>query len=227
MAYSTLECINGTICRVHSVADSDQTLLAKAETRFLSWCRDWIEVLNGSPRDLYNLRILAYSTMLALLVNLDTLERAVGRDGPDAAAKALPDACVWAMSPQASRCLRYAYATSKEAEHICAGSTPALHVPRAIFQAGLVFHCFGMFHSQPAAESLSEPAQYSELDQVLGRAFLTATDRGELERWENPKTARSKLLRLIDVFQRLGTWGMSARLTETLSNLAAYNHQQF
>ena len=160
------------------------------------------------------MRILLCSTYLALLVKLDLVERAMGREGPEEAERVSTTIEAWVNSPQACRCLIYANVVLKEIGDIRVGDEAAIHTPRAAFQAGLIFLCYASFGF--GAQQINAT---SELEAMLDEAFVSTADLVEASSLAQPIAARARSRLAIDALQRVGRWGLASRLATLLTHL--------
>ena len=215
MAYSSLECINALTCRRRKFSVLDDTSLSQLEDGLLAWCKKYQALWKRPQKEPFQMRILLCSNYLALLVNLDMLERAVGRDGPETAERASTVAKAWAASPQALRCLMYANVILKEIGETRIGDEAAIHSPRAAFQAGLIFLGYASFGFE--AQDVNAT---SELEAMLDETFVYTAEHVEACTLSQPITARAKLRLTIDALERVGRCGLASRLATLLNYLA-------
>ena len=107
------------------------------------------------PVDGFCLMVLWHSIFMALLVDFNRLERAIGRDG---STNLLSDddtiyATQWATSLDAKRCVLHAYLLQKALGGMQFDAEPAIHVPRCLFNAAIVWYCYTRFSRAPNTSS--------------------------------------------------------------------------
>lgn len=108
----------------------------------LSWHETYSEAVEQEASDHLCLLALWHWTYMTLLVDLDKLEVAIGREGPEAAQEAVPYVLDWVSTPESSRCILHAFLLQKQLQTLRFNQTPAIHAPRIIFSAAIVWYCY-------------------------------------------------------------------------------------
>ncbi|KAE9376327.1 hypothetical protein N431DRAFT_501240 [Stipitochalara longipes BDJ] len=141
-AYIKLQVIGGKIGedRLQDNLDHD-TVRAHQET-LLHWHEYYAESIEEEDPDHLCMTSLWHWTYMNLLVDLDQLECAIGRDGPDAAQEAIPYVSNWVSTPESSRCMLHAFLLQKKVQSLRFDQTPALHIPRILFSAVIAWYCY-------------------------------------------------------------------------------------
>lgn len=162
------------------------------------------------------LPVLWHATQMTVLADLDLLEKAIGRDGrclTQAEEAALDN---WTSSEESRVCVKHALMIHRRMEHTRAGCEPALHVPRALFWAGLVVSCHiraGTYDDADLAARSSSSHQDADGTSELGLAELHATViDGSL--------LKMTMFALADMLRTLGHWGLARRFADILTILA-------
>jgi Fungal specific transcription factor domain. len=147
-AYSILESINARLVEARRSDSFDSDVSNKISHMLICWWRTYSQGhLKLSQQDPFCLIVLWHSTFISLYADTDILEKAIGRDGNDAAMDTFYPVCQWASSLDADRCLVHALLIQRHLEAMRVSSEPAIHVPRAIFIASLAWLCFTRFTS--------------------------------------------------------------------------------
>lgn len=120
----------------------DQAAFDTHQQDLLGWYELYAESLGDDQPDQICVIALWHWTYMALLVDLDQLESAIGRDGPEAARDALPYVTNWATTPSASRCMLHAYLMQKQFQSFRFKAIPAIHAPRILFSAAIAWYCY-------------------------------------------------------------------------------------
>ena len=166
-AYTVLEgiCANvvenrlgGSTASMQSRSDEILDVLTSFHRRFLQESAAW----EADHMDMTILWHLAFMTMFA---DFDLLERAIGRDGADLSLEDQLTIATWANSDQGRRCVVHGLIIQKKLENLPLGFEPAIHVPRAMFRAGIAWFCYTRFgprqdanqRTMSAAENLDYP----------------------------------------------------------------------
>lgn len=213
-AYTALQRISAAFPRGEGPTTAEHSASIQTKNDLFTWCKTFKGLWVAPRRDPLQIRTLLCSTYLALLVNADTLERALGREGPEEAEKASTQARAWSESPRALRCLAYADALLREARNIRVCDEAAIHTSRAIFQAGVVFCASAMFDPPSTTFEAS-----SDLDQMLDDIFVPVSERPHLTDFCRSETIRTKQVLFVDALRRVGRWGLGPRLATLLDHL--------
>jgi hypothetical protein len=96
--------------------------------------------------DTFCLMVLWHSIFIHLLVDINRLERAVGRDGPENSSESDYEYTrKWATSIEAQRCVFHAYALQETVGSMPLNVEPAIHVPHCMFVAGVATYACNAF----------------------------------------------------------------------------------
>ena len=201
-----------------------------------------------SQSDSFCLIILWHTVFMNLLVNFNTLERAIGREGLDTSSTD-PDhlyALQWAASPEARRCIMHAYALESALGTMRLDTEPAIHIPHCLFLAGIASYCYTRFRRlSPQIASSQQELNFPEFNirgvSVPHHHFgnsVSATDlqsssnrRDGTRNEEHSEQGRqsadmavplgaSMLCTLTDMLQRIGHWGIARKFAGVLGTLS-------
>ena len=114
-----------------------------------------VAITSNYQMDGFCLMVLWHSIFMTLLVDFNRLERAIGRDG---STDLLSDndtdyATQWAASMDAKRCVLHAHLLQKALGSMRFDAEPAIHVPRCLFNAAIVWYCYTRFGRAPNTPS--------------------------------------------------------------------------
>jgi hypothetical protein len=108
----------------------------------LSWHEFYSKSVEDEETDHLCLLSLWHWTYMTLLVDLDQLESAIGRDGPESAQEAASYVSNWVSTPESSRCMLHAFLLQKQVQSIHFNQIPAIHIPRILFSAAMAWDCY-------------------------------------------------------------------------------------
>lgn len=178
----------------------------------------WWQTYHTTDQDPFCLSVLWHSIFISLYADMDLLEQAVGRDGRAPALKASAPAREWASSLNASRCLVHASLIARYLERMSISAEPAIHVPRALFSAALIYLCVAQYAPKHVvnAEAFASP----ELKLLGDGAAEVAYFPGNAQSSElSVVTDLDQLYGMIDLLQRGGRWGISQAFANVLSTV--------
>lgn len=92
-------------------------------------------------------KVLWYTVFIQLLTNLNTLERAIGRDGLGFEEDDLAYARDWANSKEAQRCILHAHALVHLLGSMRLDTEPTIHIPHCLFPAGIASYSYSKLRS--------------------------------------------------------------------------------
>lgn len=190
-------------------------LLNTFYTRFLQGTASW----EPDRMDMTILWHLAYMTICA---DFDLLERAIGRDGSQLSSEDRLAVTDWANSNDAKRCVIHGSIVQKKLEDLPLGSEPAIHVPRAMFRAGIAWFCYTRFgvrdngNRAVAAESLDFP-EFRLLG--VNPALLLFQANGYKHGLPTSAEINAALCGLTDLLRRIGHWEIARRFAAILGAL--------
>ncbi|KAJ5794867.1 hypothetical protein N7457_001466 [Penicillium paradoxum] len=211
-AYGILEGISARLIDARQSHEFDHLISQNTSNLLIQW---W-ETYNTTDPDPFCLPVLWHSIFISLYADMDLLEQGIGRDGRIQALEASAPAREWACSLNASRCLVHASLIARYLERMSISAEPAIHVPRALFSAALIY---------------LSVAQYAPKHIVHAEAFaspeMKLLDDGAAEGACFPGYAQSReisviadldqLYGMIDLLQRGGRWGISQAFASVLS----------
>ena len=156
---------------------------------------------------------------MSICADFDLLEKAVGRDGPYLAPGDQLLVTKWASSKDAKRCVLHGLMVKKHVEAIALGSDPAIHVPRALFQAGIAWFCYTKFREcdNAAYNTTFYNVDLQELKLFGTHPALLLFEANEFI--NGRRGAYGPLPVLTDLLRRLGHWEIAQRLAAILAAL--------
>ena len=209
---ATLESISAMACECQEPFSTTPHLAQKCQEMLVSWYETHLSTAPPDETLAYPLRILWHSNFILLSSNLDALERACGRDGPEEAREAIGYARQWANSQQATRSLIHAIRIIKHFESMSIGSKCPLQIPTCLYHCGIIWFCFGHFGDSNNG-SLME-CSFPELD--LAGMHLGEMDVAELRNSQAERKAANQVLSIVGLLQSMRHRGLSLSLASTL-----------
>ncbi|KAJ5360347.1 hypothetical protein N7517_009538 [Penicillium concentricum] len=213
-AYGILEGISARLIDAKQSQEFNHLVCQDTSNLLIQW---W-QTYRTTDQDPFCLPVLWHSIFISLYADMDLLEQAVGRDGRAPALKALEQVREWASSLNASRCLVHASLVARYLESMSISAEPAIHVPRALFSATLIYLCIAQFAPQHVvnAEAFASP----ELKLLGDGAAELACFPGNAQSSERSVvTDLDQLYGMIDLLQRGGRWGISQAFANVLSTV--------
>lgn len=199
----------------------------------IAWYRAYKSVFATSHEDPFCLVIYWHAVFIYISVDFDTLEGAIGRDkvgeGSEEQAEHIEYTKQWALSRSAKRAIVHAFFLQKEVGARRLDQEPAIHVPRAVFQAALALYCYTQF-GRDADVSTSSSSTYGpscdaddeEFPEIRLLGFKSAEVIFEIHGFRRQRPAPLKavtLCALYDLLQRIGHWEIARVFAKILGLL--------
>lgn len=193
------------------------------EDSLLRWYESFTRYQQVDQSDELSLIPLWHWTFMNLLVDLDKLESAIGRDGPDRGYQALEYVTTWASTKVAGRCMMHAFMLQKRLEASKFDGTPAIHVPRITFAAAIVSYIFVTYGpGNDPQNGLSNLFDTTAPEfRVLGADVkqLAYISRLTWNRNEASSVTAATLCVLNGLLERMSVWGLAGRFADILAHL--------
>jgi hypothetical protein len=216
--YCELEGIAASINEARALGALTETS-SHLELSLLHFHRNYLKLPSASMRDPFCLDILWHVAYISLFADLDRLELAAGREGYEKSQSHMAYVKEWARSPAARRCALHGMMILQQAEHSPIGTEPAIHVPRALYSAAMVWYSYTEHGSDDAEDVSAQLNDYPEFD-MLG--IDTATLLFEAHGFRNTRPSKLEsmtLVSLIDLLRRIGHLGISDRMATLLTSI--------
>ena len=142
-AYTVLEGISASIVehRLHGHSQAAHSNTGETMHTLLSFHRHFLQESATWEADHMDMSILWHLAFMTMFADFDLLERAIGRDGSDLSPEDVHKVTAWANSDDGKRCVVHGLIIQKKLENLPLGFEPAIHVPRAMFHAGIAWFC--------------------------------------------------------------------------------------
>ena len=218
-AYVELEAVGAQIvARRRQQAAWDQTWGAEME----STLRDFYDQnirnnkLRGSKADRFGLEVLWHAIFITLLVDINRLELAVGREGRDESSRQRSYADKWASSADCQRCAIHGALILRKLGSMSLNAEPPVHVPRVLYSAALIWYSYCVFGDGSDNGTFQSFPELSQLG-ISGQTFLAEVNGYQVGR---PRATQSTTLSgMVDLLFCMGHWGLSKALAEQISFL--------
>jgi hypothetical protein len=219
--YWKLENISGSISAA-KMLDSSPASSSRAEMSLLgfhdTYLRHSIDDATAAD-DPYSLEILWHSAFILISADLNRLELALGRHGYMESQLHLDHAKSWARSRNGARCAAHGALILRKSEALPLGSNVAIHVPRVLYWAALVWYCFLEFARDQSTQLAYEDLQFEE----FSRLGIKISDLLLREGWsesQQPTVMTSRILeRIVDLLTRIGHWTISRKFASLMISL--------
>ncbi|RVX66541.1 hypothetical protein B0A52_09417 [Exophiala mesophila] len=190
-------------------------LLTTFHSRFLQTAPPW-----GS--DSMDMTILWHLAYMSICADFDLLERAIGREGGTLSTEDQVLVTAWANSVDAQRCVIHGTIIQKKLENLPLGFEPAIHVPRAIFRAGIAWFCYTRFGTEVGGQRaiVPESLDFPEFKIVgVNPAALLFQANGYKHGRPSATEINAALCGLTDLLRRIGHWEIARRFAAILAAL--------
>ncbi|KAJ5320063.1 hypothetical protein PENANT_c025G01061 [Penicillium antarcticum] len=224
-AYAVLEGISMRVIssrktRVEQVPTSIEfdSLLTAFYTRFLERREQ------HSRNDPLQLEILWHLVYMETSADFNLLEKAIGREGTRLELAELSAILAWATSQDAARAILHASMIQKHVLAMSVVSEFAIHVPRALFWAGLAIICYMRFGSKsntPPHSSPLGPHRFPEFA-LFGMKDSTSIGGTGEHGIDDVFSQKTFLFSIIDLLDRIGHWELSRKFADILRAATAF-----
>lgn len=169
LRYAMLSGIGASIAECRYLKHLTFEMITKLESELISWHRTFPEhsgtgaeqatgtTATESP---FSLMPLWHYSFMTLMTDLDVLELAIGKDGPDVSSSVRQYVSSWISSPDSKRCLLHALLLQDFMVNTSMGSVIAIHTPRVLFAAAVCWACY-MLYQPSIASSTSLSANFA------------------------------------------------------------------
>ncbi|KAN0120296.1 Fungal specific transcription factor domain containing protein [Hyaloscypha variabilis] len=220
-AYAFLAGIAARICETRKLGELDES----ARSEFVKSLVEWHQEFSRSrdTTDPLCLMVLWHSTFMTLLADLDMLERAVGRDTPEALASSTEDFRRWVSSLDAKRCIVHGLLAHKHVKELQMGMEPAIHIPRTLFQAGMTLFCYTLPQVPPLDMGRDNSPQallaLPEMKLIDPSSAMYIFEPGRKCSDKISAIEASALCNITDLLQRIGHWEIARKYASTLESV--------
>ncbi|KAI4598797.1 hypothetical protein KJ359_002689 [Pestalotiopsis sp. 9143b] len=163
-----------------------------------------------------NTMVLWHMVFMTLYANLDTLERAIGRDGSELAQQVENDIHEWAASPPARRAVLHALLVLRLSEEWPIGSEPGIHVCKGLFHSAIIIFCFTKF--SPKSRCYTPTDDEISLPEIQAWNPASISPQANDNAWSTlmSPTDSSIICNHIDILYRIGHWGIARKYASIL-----------
>lgn len=222
-AYVKLEGLGVMISEDRLQDRLDQAAFNTHQQGLLSWHESYGESLGEDQPDQLCLVALWHWTYMNLLVDLDQLESAIGREGPEAARDAISYVTNWASTQNSSRCMLHAFLIQKRLQSFRFNDIPAIHVPRILFSAAVAWYCYIHYGRGNDAANSSVKLFDTSLPEfrAMGSNLSHLSYIASLS-WSQGATSSIKeatLCELGGLLQRMTEWGLAGKFANIVARL--------
>jgi hypothetical protein len=222
-AYIKLEGIGVKIGEDRRGGHLDQDAINSHQETLLSWHNSYAEAVEEEEPDHLCLLSLWHWTYMNLLVDLDQLESAIGRDGPEAAQDAISYVANWVSTLNSPRCMMHAFLLQKQVQSLRFNQIPALHVPRILFSAAIAWYCYIKYGPGNDALDASVTVFNTDLPEFrVARSNLRQLSCITSLSWNQGALSCIKgatLCELGGLLQRMNEWGLAGTFAKIVARL--------
>jgi hypothetical protein len=189
-----------------------ESMIVDFRRRLTTWYEAYLPSIRHPSRDPHCLLVLWHETFMSLYVSFDLLERVIGREGPSIRDGDLARIRGWVVEPEGQSCVIHAMLIYKRLQALPISTEPAIHVPRALFYAGLVAYCHAKFRPAEASHSDIDIPELRSSD--LG--LMSARNSAEPSTTTFRQFDSTTLYNITDLLYRQGHWELSRRFASIL-----------
>jgi hypothetical protein len=216
--YCELEGIAASINQAKELGALSSTS-SQLEHSLLQFHKSYLKQLVPAARDPFCLNILWHSAYISLFADLNRLEMAAGRDGFQSSQCHTAYAKAWSRSQEGRRCALHGMLILQSAENIRIGTEPAIHVPRALYCAAMVWYSYTEFGADNA-EDTSIPLDDCQEFEMMGIDSSTLLFEAHGFKASRPSKLESMtLVSLIDLLRRIGHAEISDRMATLMTSI--------
>lgn len=180
--------------------------------------------------DPLQLKILWHLVYMETSTDFNLLEKAIGREGTRLEPTELSAVRAWAASKDADRSILHAFMIKTHVQAMSVVSEFAIHVPRALFWAGLALICSMRFGSKANTSPHSSPLaphRFPEFALLDKNEFTPITEMSE-RGIDGAFFQKTSLFSIIDLLDRIGHWELARKFASILraaAVLVSDNHE--
>ncbi|KAL6884459.1 fungal-specific transcription factor domain-containing protein [Trichoderma evansii] len=192
-----------------------EAMIGNFRCRLTTWYEVYFPSIRQPSRDPHCLIVLWHEAFMSLYICFDLLERVIGREGLSMRDGDLARIRDLVAGLEGQRCVVHAMLIYKRLQTLPISAEPAIHVPKALFYAGLVVYCYAKFRPNEGSHSDIDIPELRSSD--LGRvsAQIPAEPPTASLRQFDP----SALYNITDLLRRQGHWELSRRFSSILEAL--------
>ena len=231
---------------------------AQYQAELLAWYEStaaashkWASPEQGMFQVTLNILALWHYTWLALHVDLNVLELAIGREGPEVSQSTIDYIDSWVSSDDSLRCLLHAWLLQDCISRMPPGPVIALHIPRVLFSAAVIWYCFITYNPNnvsAAARNHQIDSRLSSYIQSLPELHIMTHEREESRLWAGafPEAIGSRLINnnisrlqetlgavltqmkqqtlytLADLLRRSNSYGIASRMADIIEIMLSH-----
>lgn len=199
--------------RAYSLDSSSQQCFREC---LFKWYAEQANHFQTTAKYLGNTMVLWHIVFMTLYANLDTLERAIGRDGSELAQQIEDDIRAWAGSSLARRAVLHALLVLKLSEEWPIGSEPSIHVCKGLFHSAVIIFCFTKF--SPKSRCYTPSDEEISLPEIQAWNPASSSPQANDNAWSTlmSPTDSSIICNHIDILYRIGHWGIARKYASIL-----------
>ncbi|KAH8902247.1 hypothetical protein BR93DRAFT_932415 [Coniochaeta sp. PMI_546] len=221
-AYAILEGIGMQIFSLRSNFNASEVSVEAYQGVLTDFHQRFLRTQTQACHELLHLSILLNAVFMTVFVDIDLLERAMGREGSQLSPDELESLRAWASSENARSCVAHSLSIKTQIQKFNITSELAMHVPRALFWACLVLFCYIRFGSPPNQQQempLAGMDCNNNASSFGGRWDEENTLSSPSAHLVNDISMKASLFTMIDMLQHVGHWGLSRKFASILTTV--------
>jgi hypothetical protein len=225
IAYSSLANVGACAMDLSSPGRTPVNGLEANAQGLSKWHKIYLCDARDGSMDVQCLRVLYHQYSLLLYADFMLLERALSDRRTQADIEWIQ---AWATSSMAPPAMLHACLLQKHASDVKLGTVPPIHLPRAIFCAGVVFIAIYRYFPTPIGKTYISRWKADTLN-MHHAASIALGERQQIEQMASwvCETLNSRLSTMpyacINLLRKLGQWGVSEVFADTLQALLGHS----
>lgn len=166
LKYARLSGIGASIAECRYLKQLTFEMIAKLESELIFWHRTFPERMgtygdqtgpaaSTSTETPFSLMPLWHYSFISLMADINVLELAIGKEGPDVPLSVREYVVSWLSSLDSKRCLLHALLLQNVMVNTSMGSVMAIHTPRVLFASAVCWASYMLYRPSLAAFSAS------------------------------------------------------------------------
>ncbi|KAJ3542812.1 hypothetical protein NM208_g3901 [Fusarium decemcellulare] len=219
-AYLKLESIASSILQAKAAGTWLQ-ISRQFESALLQFHMRHLKPKSSVTADSFCQEILWHAAFISLFADLNRLELAAGKDGYEEAQKHLDYARTWATSQDGRRCALHGALILQKAENMSIGAEPAIHVPRVLYWAAIIWYGYTEFGRGYTRMDVVSKDTFPELERSGVDSEKLLFQAHGFKNLRPPCFGSRTLRGLVDLLQRIGHWDLSRKLASLMMSLSS------
>lgn len=222
-AYAVLQNIAAAISESRSLGELTDDKQQHFGSCLIAWYQSFRRNTEVAKVDTFSLNTLWHCTFLTLCTDLHAIEESIERDGPRRNRTPTQIAVGGAHPLSHLRSIMHASILQKHVEHLRLNATPPIHIPRALYTAGILWTCHSRLQEATQNQHQSPEEIRNALINLPECQETGVIDTSQIDEVVEAYAASSRscngpLLGILELLRRLSSASLSNRFVLVLQN---------